>query len=245
MIMIIKILFHIYKPSNFIIMKKTSSLFIALLLINTIIGCSSSRSSANMIYQTEMKRSETNMPTSNDNKTKIIDRKIIYSAYLSLIVDNPDSTNVYIEKIAKKYKGYVNRIGTYQTIIRVKNDLLNKAINDISTLGKVRSKNIIGEDVTEDFFDYQIRLENAEKTRKRYLELLAKAENVETTLKVEKELERLNEKIDLLKGKINRINHLSKFSTITINLREKKKPGVLGYIGMAIYYSIKWLFVRN
>jgi hypothetical protein len=77
------------------------------------------------------------------------------------------------------------------------------------------------------------------------LELLAKAENVEAALKVEKELERLNSTIDLLKGKMNRINHLAEFSTITINLKEKKKPGIIGYVGIGIYRSVKWLFVRN
>ena len=81
--------------------------------------------------------------------------------------------------------------------------------------------------------------------RKIYLELLKKAENVETALKVEKELERLNETIDLIKGKMNRINNLAEYSTIVINLKEKKKPGIIGYIGIGLYHSVKWLFVRN
>ncbi|MBC8147315.1 MAG: DUF4349 domain-containing protein [Bacteroidetes bacterium] len=172
-------------------------------------------------------------------------RKILFSAYLSLTVKNPDTANYHIEKIAKKYKGYVNQIGTYRTIIRVKSDKLNEALAEISALGRVESKSLTGQDVTEEYLDYQIRLQNAEKASGRYLELLAKAENVEAALAVEKELERLNGTIDLLKGKMNRINHLAEFSTITLNLKEKKKPGVLGYVGMGLYYSVKWLFVRN
>ncbi|MBK6622314.1 MAG: DUF4349 domain-containing protein [Saprospirales bacterium] len=102
-----------------------------------------------------------------------------------------------------------------------------------------------GQDVTDEYTDYQIRLDNARKARERYLELLAKAENVEAALKVEKELERLNETIDLLEGKMTRIDHLSEFSTITIALKERKNPGLIGYIGIGLYYSVKWLFVRN
>jgi len=173
------------------------------------------------------------------------ERKILFSAFLSLTVDQPDTVNIHIEKIAQKYNGYVNKIGTYKTAIRVKSDNLNNAIKEISALGKIQNKNITGQDVTEDYLDYEIRLENAEVSRKRYLELLAKAENVEAALKVEKELERLNETIDLLKGKMNRIDHLSEFSTITISLKERKKPGFLGYIGIGLYYSVKWLFIRN
>ncbi|MBL4577871.1 MAG: DUF4349 domain-containing protein, partial [Flavobacteriales bacterium] len=90
-----------------------------------------------------------------------------------------------------------------------------------------------------------IRLDNAEKSRKRYLELLNMANTVSQALLVEHELERLNQTIDLLKGKINRMSHLTAYATITINLKEEVKPGVLGYMGIAIYHSVKWLFVRG
>jgi hypothetical protein len=99
--------------------------------------------------------------------------------------------------------------------------------------------------VTDQYADFSIRLENAEKARMRYLELLEKAENVQSALLVEKELERLNETIELLKGQMNRIDHLAAYSTITVYLTEKKKPGVLGYIGIGLYKSVKGLFVRN
>jgi hypothetical protein len=55
----------------------------------------------------------------------------------------------------------------------------------------VKDKNIAGEDVTEEYRDLEIRLDSAEKTRQRYLELLNKAERVKEILKIEKELERL------------------------------------------------------
>jgi hypothetical protein len=88
-------------------------------------------------------------------------------------------------------------------------------------------------------------LDNASNARKRYLELLAKAETVEAALKVEKELERLNGEIDSLEGKINQLKHLSEYSTITVYLEEKVKPGILGYVGIGLYESVKWIFVRN
>lgn len=172
-------------------------------------------------------------------------RKILYSAYLTLAVDQPDSTSKQIERIASKYGGYVNEIGTYNAIIRVKSDQLEAAVGAISALGKVQQKRLEGQDVTSEYLDYQIRLDNAQKARDRYLELLAKAENVEAALQVEKELERLNGTIDMLKGRMNRIDHLSDFSTITISIKEKKKPGVLGYVGIGVYQAFKWLFVRN
>jgi hypothetical protein len=173
------------------------------------------------------------------------DRKIIYNATLSLTVKIPDSTNVEIVEIAEKYEGYVQSVGTNLTKIRVKSENLNKAIEEISLLGKIESKSISGEDVTDEYTDYVIRLENAEKARTRYLELLALAANVTETLLVEKELERLNSEIELLKGKMSKIEHLTEYSTITIYLKEKVKPGIAGYFFIGVYKVVKWLFVRN
>lgn len=231
-------------------MKKLKFFVLSILLNGFLLSCTSMKNSTqseNYISGNEQNLLVMQSGTKEKSLQKVEseDRKILYSAFLSLKVEEPDSANAHIEKIAKKYKGYVNEVGTYRTVIRVKSKHLEEAVKEISALGKLQNKNITGQDVTEEYFDYKIRLENAEKARKRYLELLAKAENVEAAVQVEKELERLNEKIELLKGKLKRINHLSEFSTITINLKEKKKPGILGYIGLGLYHSIKWLFVRD
>lgn len=174
-----------------------------------------------------------------------IKRKIVYDASMRLDVKNVDSALVAAKEIAKKYEGYTQSIETSSTTIRIKNTRLNEAMHDLSKLGKIKWKTIKGDDVTEAYTDYQIRLDNAEKTRARYLELLNKATTVDEILKIEKELERLNENIDLIKGKMNRIDHLASFSTVTVYFQEKTKPGILGYPIIGIYKGIKWLFVRN
>lgn len=171
--------------------------------------------------------------------------QIIYQAFLDMIFRQPDTANARITQVAQKYGGYVNQVGTYQTIIRVESQHFEAALTEIEALGKTRSKRVVGRDVTEEFLDLEIRLENAQKARERYLALLEKAENVAAALQVEKELERLNETIDRLQGKLNRMEHLVSYATLTINLQEKKKPGPIGYIGVGLYHAIKWLFVRN
>jgi hypothetical protein len=173
------------------------------------------------------------------------DRKLIYSANLDLTVAEPDSALNHIISFAGDLDGYVNRTGSYGATIRVPANRLDEAISRISALGKVTRKNIVGEDVTEAYFDMGIRLDNAEKARQRYLELLAKAENVEETLLVERELERLTETIDLLKGKMNRLDQLEAYSSISVNLDRKAKLGPLGYIAKGAYSVVRWLFVRN
>jgi cell division protein ZapA (FtsZ GTPase activity inhibitor) len=174
-----------------------------------------------------------------------IKRVVIYDANVTLEVKVPDSTNNALEKIATKFDGYVVSLGSQRSQIRVRTKDLQTAVAEIALLGKLKNKSIYGADVTDSYIDNEIRLENAIKARERYLELLAKAENVEAALKVEIELERLNGLIDLYEGTLRKLSHLSEYSTITVTLQEKVKPGILGYIGIGIYEGIRWLFVRK
>lgn len=190
-------------------------------------------------------------PASGENKdlqsleqeTKIV----IYNASIDLIVEesNIGKIKTTLDSLALKYGGYVLIAGNYKTTLRIKAASLQEAISDISTHGKIKNIIISGEDVTNAYYDFEMRLENAEKARQRYLELLAKAENVEAALKVEKELERLNGEIDAIKGQLKRLQHLAAYSTITINIEKKTKVGALGYVALGTYKAVKWLFVRS
>ena len=174
-----------------------------------------------------------------------LNRKILYTADLSIIVEDIDSTISNLKLIANSHQGYVQHIRNNYTVLRIKSNQLENAVDAVSKLGTVTRKNINAQDVTEEHMDYQIRLENAKKSRDRYLELLARAENVSAALEVEHELERLNEIIDLYIGKIKRLEYYSEFSTLTVNLDRERKPGLIGYVGLGLYKSMKWLFVRN
>jgi hypothetical protein len=173
------------------------------------------------------------------------DRVIIYNASLTIVSKKPDTTFAHIAEVAKKYNGYLLNISNYMATIRVTSKNLKSALSDIENLGRVKHKYLYSEDVTEEYRDNAIRLENAEKARGRYLELLQKAQNVDETIKVEKELERLNTDIDLLKGKQKRYEHLEEFSTITVSVEQKKYLGPLGYVSKGLYYIVKWMFVLN
>jgi len=172
-------------------------------------------------------------------------RVVLYDASLTLRLKEPDSLNKKLPQLTKKYNGYVMTVGDNLSTIRVPAAQLNNFLQDLSALGKVTARSLSGQDVTDDYTDYTIRLDNAEKARLRYLQLLEKAENVEAAVKVEKELERLNSEIDLLKGKLARFDHLAAFSTVTIHVEKKHKIGLLGYPFVGLYKGIKWLFVRD
>ena len=76
-------------------------------------------------------------------------------------------------------------------------------------------------DVTAEFRDIEIRLQNARAVRARLEELLAKAQNVEDALKVERELERISGEIESMSGKLKLFRELISFSTITVTFSTK------------------------
>jgi hypothetical protein len=224
-------------------------LFYFSLLLATLAGCSSSNQAYSPVtgfdYNRGGNQAAERFVSAPDGTPPFNSRMVIYDASIGLAVRKPDSLNRQLVNIASANGGYALNLGSGFSTIRVKADQLNTALKEISMLGKVTSKNITGSDITEQYHDVEIRLDNARKARERYLDLLSRAENVEAALKVEKELERLNGEIDLLEGKKNRMEHLNTYSTINVYYHEKKKPGILGYIGIGLYKSVKWLFVRN
>ncbi|WP_338764020.1 DUF4349 domain-containing protein [Bernardetia sp. ABR2-2B] len=197
------------------------------------------------LEKVELDKIQKNPKDPKNPKTPKEKRKIIYSANLTLVSTLPDSINPQLESITEKYDGYIGRLSTTETTIRIKSEYFETVVEEIEQLGKVTRKNIYGNDVTEQYWDAQIRLDNALETRKRYIELLKMARNVEEAILVERELARITQDIDLLKGQINKLDNLEEFATITISIKEKAKLGVLGYVGVGLYKTVKWFFVRN
>lgn len=172
-------------------------------------------------------------------------QKITYTAHINLEVKNPDTAAAQISALTKLAGGYVESISNEYAVIKVPAKGLTSAIAEIEKLGKIKHKNITASDISAEYYDVVTRLDNLEKARTRYLELLGKAQTVEEMLKVERELERVNTEMELIKTRLNYMNNSVHYSTITIQIQEKIKPGILGYPFVWAYKGIKWLFVRN
>jgi hypothetical protein len=226
-------------------------LFFTIFLTILFCSCSSSKEVAlGWDYQSNIKNDYSTADHWSDkeilpNTPPKAPHKIIYNAYVNLTVKQIDSTQEKIKKIAKKYKGYIVETGTERAVLRIDHNLLNEVLTAIDSLGKITYKTTSGKDVTEEYIDLQMRLENAINARLRYIDLLKQAEDVKTAVLIEKELERITLQIEQLESKITNIERLTHYATITVNLKQKKKLGPLGYIFKGIYIGVKWLFVRN
>lgn len=169
-------------------------------------------------------------PGSNDVK---IERKIIYSARLSLEVENYQEASDEFVKVMKKYEDqcYIHSssarvvqdkyMETNYTI-KINPEVFDDFINDVKKIGKVTSESRKGEDITEKYIDLVSRLENKENTKKRMEKLLdRKNNNLKDLLSVEREIERISQDIEVLKGKIKYYDNLVSMATLNLEIDEK------------------------
>jgi hypothetical protein len=104
-------------------------------------------------------------------------------------------------------------------------------------LGDLLHREVTARDVTEEFFDTQVRLQNLEAVRARFEELLKRAQKVEEALAVERELERVAGQIEQLKGRLKLLKELVAFSTITVEFQ----PRAVDQVQSIVRLPFPWL----
>lgn len=172
---------------------------------------------------------------------------ITYTAHITITSKDIKKSLENIKNIFSTYDGYSTDEQIYDNYIRVTYKIstteLNSFMELLDTNYNIKSSSIYSTDITNEYFDTQIRLESYQKTRERFIQLLDQAETITEIVDIEKELSRINEEIDLLKGQMKRLNNLKDYSEINIRIDKKVTPGPLGWIFYGIYKVISWLFV--
>lgn len=156
------------------------------------------------------------------------DRKIISTAHLQLDIDDIQVVFNEITNITRRNRGFISSSNVHdfggrnsgQVTLRVPQGNFYSAIEEIEALGTVRSRQVSGQDVTEEFIDLDARLGNLKKQEVRLQEILKTAVTVKDVLEVEHELERVRGEIERLTGKLNYLNQSVEMSTITVNAAE-------------------------
>jgi hypothetical protein len=134
------------------------------------------------------------------------------------VVANVNDTMASLQGKMKSWGGYLQEIDGASITLRVPAARFDDALQEVARMGEVIERRVKAQDVTEEMRDLKIRLDNAERTRVRLLDLLEKTGRIEDAVKVEQELERVTETIELLKGKIQFLSAQAAYSTIRVDL---------------------------
>ena len=170
-------------------------------------------------------------------------RMVTYIVSLELSVKDPDKTREKLNEEVKNNNGFIVSVTEGSIVARIPSVNMDNYINNARTLGKVKNERKTGTDITDQYRDNIIRLENLRSVRNRYLTLLERAESVSDVLGIEKELERVNTQIEIMEGRIKHAELSVAYSSITVRFTEKPKPGPIGWVFYGLYHGIKWLFI--
>ncbi|MCX6072325.1 MAG: DUF4349 domain-containing protein [Chloroflexi bacterium] len=161
------------------------------------------------------------------------DRLVIRNANLTLVVTDPTASVEAITKMAEDMGGFVVSSYLYETAygtgdltttqgtitVRVPADQLDMALDSIKAGAiEVRSENISGEDVTQQYVDLESRLRNLEAAEEQLQEIMGSATTTEDVMMVYNQLVQVRGEIESVKGQMQYFEQSARLSAITIEL---------------------------
>ncbi|HEX9513872.1 MAG TPA: DUF4349 domain-containing protein [Puia sp.] len=176
------------------------------------------------------------------------DKKIVKTANLKLEVKNYKSFNELLHRVIKQSGGYIAQEEQSQSGYQIENTVSIKVPvaqfeETLSRIGsdsdKLVEKRISSEDVTMQVIDTKSRLETKREVRERYLDLLKQARNMDEILKVQNEINDIQEQMEGAAGRISYLGHAAAYSTINLNFYQVLDASVKNEPDPSFLYKIK------
>lgn len=161
------------------------------------------------------------------------ERLVIRNANLTMVVTDPTASVEAISKMAEDMGGFVVSSYLYESAygngdltatqgtitVRVPADQLDLALDTIKAAAiEVRSENISGEDVTQQYVDLESRLRNLEAAEEQLQEIMGSATTTEDVMMVYNQLVSVRGEIETVKGQMQYFEQSARLSAITIEL---------------------------
>lgn len=158
-------------------------------------------------------------------------RKIIYNANMTLIVDDTESAAQEIADMAVGMGGYVANMNGYRQgdrmiydiTIRIPAEKFEAGRSSLRNIAvRVENEQVNTDDITDQYYDIDARLRTLKATEKELTQLLKETRErggkVTDIMKIYDRLIQIRSQIESLQGKLNRLDKLTAFSTISIHL---------------------------
>ena len=166
---------------------------------------------------------------------KAVKRLVIKNVQMSVVAEDPVKSMKEFGTLADKLGGFVVESAQYKQkladgkevpqgtmTIRVPADKLEEVLEKIKgSVDEVRSENISGQDVTQEYTDLQSRLRNLEAAEKELQRIMEQAFNTEDVMNVYNQLVQIREQIEVVKGQIQYYENSAALSAIRIELIAK------------------------
>lgn len=164
-------------------------------------------------------------------KVEPVDRKIIYTARLDLVVKNLDPVEKQIDEllaanggrlVSSESRGDAGSKRTASFKLEVPSGKFRTLVAGLRALGVPERDKVDSEDLTEEYVDIQARVKHLKAEEDNLLKLLAeRARSVEEQLAIRRQIQPIREQIERAEGRQKFIEARAAFSTITLSLREE------------------------
>jgi hypothetical protein len=187
------------------------------------------------------------------------DKKIIKNATLTIEAKDHKTFSDFVHDQVKKAGGYVAGEEQFKTEYKIENvvtikvpvDQFDNLVRSVTSTKDedVVSQKITSEDVTGEVIDTRSRTEAKRQVRLRYLELLKQAKNMEEILKVQQEINSIQEEIEAGAGRVSYLTHAAAYSTVQLTFYQvlnaqaehTDKPGFGQRVLNALGNGMNWL----
>ena len=151
------------------------------------------------------------------------ERKIIKTGSLSYEVKNLSETEEKIAAWLEGFGGYIADTWTNRNnmnvTVKVPASSFEDAMNSTGDFGELLSRSISTEDVSENYYDLETRLETRKILQKKLESYLAGAKNISDLLDIERQLNDVTSELESMEKQFRRLSNQIDFSTISISCR--------------------------
>jgi hypothetical protein len=147
---------------------------------------------------------------------------LIYTASFQMAVFEVASSLAEVDRITREVGGFITKRTDRQITVRVPAARFYETVGRLEKLGDVTQRDVSAQDVTEEYLDTEVRLRNARAMRDRLEQLLARANTVQDSLMIERELNRIASEIERMEGRLKFLRDRAAYSTITITFDPKR-----------------------
>lgn len=163
-----------------------------------------------------------------------VERKLIREGNMRFQTDNMNETRRYLDSLVAAVEGYVasenvyNYDGTIEQSlqVRIPSDKFDSFLATVSSFaGRLDSRYINTQDVTEEFIDIEARLSAKKELEVRYLELLKQARTVEDMVAIETQLSQVRSEIESIEGRLKYLQNRVSYASLGINFYQPKAEG--------------------
>ncbi|MCB9507917.1 MAG: DUF4349 domain-containing protein [Myxococcales bacterium] len=153
---------------------------------------------------------------------------LIYTGNVTIAIYDVEETQARAIAAVEELGGYASQRGDTYVVLRVPAEHFREALDAVGELGDVLSLSWDASDVTDAYFDLEIRIRNARDVRDRLAALLDEAVKVDDALAIESELARVTLELEQLEGQLRQMRDRVALATLTVSFSAMAQTRVPG-----------------